>query len=207
MKHLLTALLLFVSTVAVALFATSGRKEESVMIPRHVRAAALKQRMQTLWAENLPDKNVFDDFDKGYKQPPYKKQPTEKNVFEDFDKGYHAPKYHSLAEEKDENPFDSLPDNYPFNEVAGGHEWHHWDGDSPMDALKEHNVLDTGSEDEAYQIGEHSLGRPFREYKPEKNVLDEVSDDKPYVWGKTDKSIPEKNVLSGLSPDSGYPDE
>ena len=170
--------------------------------------------MQTLWAENLPDKNVFDD----------------------FDKGYHAPKYHSLAEEKDENPFDSLPDNYPFNEVAGGHEWQHWDGDSPMDALKEHNVLDTGSEDEAYQIGEHSLGRPFRyvesstrggeggsggrrrttnrsgdgsgrEYKPEKNVLDEVSDDKPYVWGKTDKSIPEKNVLSGLSPDSGYPDE
>ena len=43
MKHLLNALLLFVSTVAVALFATSGGKEESVLITRNVRAAALKQ--------------------------------------------------------------------------------------------------------------------------------------------------------------------
>eukprot|EP00960_Hanusia_phi_P045402 757216-Hanusia_phi.AAC.3 len=61
----------------------------------------------------------------------------------------------------------------------------------------------TRGEEEGRLRGDGTGGR---EYKPEKNVLDE-SDDKPYVWGKTDKSIPEKNVLAGLSPDSGYPDE
>ena len=33
------------------------------------------------------------------------------------------------------------------------------------------------------------------------------SDGETYQWGATDKSVPEKNVLAGLSPDSGYPDE
>eukprot|EP00960_Hanusia_phi_P052894 761727-Hanusia_phi.AAC.1 len=165
MDRIRTAVILVMSALVLALLAFSGKQRAFALQSETSRVLALKQflfqqRVQKLWAENLPDKNPFDDFDKGFKQPAYKKQPTEKNVFEDFDKGYHAPKYHSLAQEED--PFDSLPDNYPFNEVAGGHEWHHWDGDSPMDALKEHNVLDTGSDEEAYQIGEHSLGRPFR---------------------------------------------
>ena len=71
--------------------------------------------------------------------------PQDKNVFKGFDKGFKQPPYRSLEEQTpDENPFANTPDNYPFDGTEGGHEWKHWDGDSPMDALKEFNALDTG---------------------------------------------------------------
>jgi hypothetical protein len=41
------------------------------------------------------------------------------------------------------------------------------------------------------------------QFKPAKNVYDGL-DDKPHKWGITQKSIPEKNVLDGLSPNTGY---
>ena len=74
----------------------------------------------------------------------------DKNAFKGFDKEFKQPPYRSLEEQgedekvPDENPFENTPDNYPFDETEGGHEWKHWDGDSPMDALKEFNALDTG---------------------------------------------------------------
>jgi len=67
------------------------------------------------------------------------------NVFQDFDKGFRQPKYRSLEQQApEENPFEKTPSNYPFDETQGGHVWKHWDGDSPMDALHEFNALDTG---------------------------------------------------------------
>jgi len=127
--------------------------------------------------------------------------------------------------------------------------------------------LCTGAPDEVFKLGDHTLGRPFREFKPDKNVFQDLSNagtpavsvlsfsttccvaallllctgysvlvllvvlvvfqsvsyswyqalienfmvllgaDETYQWGATDKSVPEKNVYAGLSPDSGYPDE
>ena len=170
------------------------------------RPAAARGRVQMLYAPNLPDANPLDDFDAGFKQGKFRKAKTEENVFEGFDRGFKQPPFRALADE--ENPFDETPDNYPFDETAGGHAWKHWDGDSPMQALHESNVLDTGAPDEAFKLGEHTLGRPFKAFKPEANVFDQLSTDgETYQWGATDKSVPEKNVLAGLSPDSGYPDE
>ena len=69
----------------------------------------------------------------------------DKNVFKKFDNGFKQPPYRSLDEQTpDENPFAKTPKNYPFDETAGGHEWKHWEGDSPVDALNEFNALDTG---------------------------------------------------------------
>lgn len=95
-----------------------------------------------------------------------------------FDKGFKQPPYRSLEEQSpDENPFAKTPTNYPFDETQGGHEWKHWDGASPMDALHEANALDTGTPDEAFKLGDHSLGRPFHELKPDKNVFADLSND------------------------------
>eukprot|EP00802_Teleaulax_amphioxeia_P031393 Tamp_34604.p2 GENE.Tamp_34604~~Tamp_34604.p2 ORF type:complete len:176 (-),score=45.12 Tamp_34604:70-570(-) len=165
--------------------------------------------MQMLYKANPPDRNPFAAFDKGFKQGKYRKARTDANVFKDFDNGFKQPPYRSLDEQApEENPFAKTPTNYPFDETEGGHEWKHWEGDSPMDALSEFNALDTGAPDAAFKLGEHTLGRPFHEYKPEKNVFQDLSnDDETYQWGASGKSVPDKNVFSGLSPDSGYPDE
>lgn len=67
-------------------------------------------------------------------------------MFDSFDKGFRQPPYRALSQQApDVNPFENTPDNYPFDETAGGHEWKHWGGSSPMEALKEYNALDTGT--------------------------------------------------------------
>ncbi|KAJ1475961.1 hypothetical protein T484DRAFT_1826507 [Baffinella frigidus] len=176
---------------------------------------------------NLPDNDPFADFDKGFKAGPYHNK-KEKNVLKNFDRGYHAPPYRSLEEMADEQssfsaqlptdyPFETasdeqspfaapLPTNYPFDETAGGHVWKHWgeDGDSPMQALRERNVMDDGTTtDAAYQLGDHTLGRPFVKFKPDRNVFESLTnnDEEPHAWAAYK---PERNVLSSLSPDSGY---
>mmetsp|Transcript_39447 Transcript_39447/g.61497 ORF Transcript_39447/g.61497 Transcript_39447/m.61497 type:complete len:157 (-) Transcript_39447:113-583(-) len=153
------------------------------------------------WKSNPTDPNPFESFDSDFKQGKFKSQKLEKNPFKNFDKGYKAPKYRALKEE--ENPLAEMPDNYPFDETAGGHEWKEWVGDNPMEALHEKNALDMGTKDSSFQIGEHSLGRPFKQYKPDKNVFDSLDDDE-HEW-KAYK--PEKNILDSLSPDSGYDGE
>jgi len=109
------------------------------------------------------------------------------------------------ADEKD--PFVAPPpSNYPFDETAGGHVWKHWgdDEDSPMQALRERNVMDDGTTtDAAFQLGEHTLGRPFVAYKPDRNVFESLTseDEEPHKWAPYK---PERNVLDSLSPDTGY---
>ena len=202
------------------------------------RPDARGARMQMLYKANPPDRNPFAAFDKGFKQGKYRKARTDANVFKDFDNGFKQPPYRSLDEQApEENPFAKTPTNYPFDETEGGHEWKHWEGDSPMDALSEFNALDTGvfarralrhafaaatddpvwvaagrvqrpapscvqrlwraqprfaapaadapraapvcagAPDAAFKLGEHTLGRPFHEYKPEKNVFQDLSND------------------------------
>jgi hypothetical protein len=58
-----------------------------------------------------------------------------------------------------------------------------------MQALDEHNVLDNDESRDIYEIGEHTLGKPFRPFVPERNVLDDI-DDEPHKWGRTAASIP-----------------
>lgn len=50
-------------------------------------------------------------------QGPYKKAEPEKNVFSDFEQGYKAPRFHQLKQ--DHSPLEKdMPKNYPFNEEA-----------------------------------------------------------------------------------------
>lgn len=150
------------------------------------------------YKENLPDDNPFENFDAGYQavssrdapspwhrpegpprgqrdsadyahphlQPPYTTGLADQNVFEkegDDDKA--KPYKENVAEE---SVLDDMPDDYPFNELKGGHTWHEWKGESVMEALGESNALDDGTtKSESYELGEHSLGRPFKEVRPE----------------------------------------
>mmetsp|Transcript_81242 Transcript_81242/g.218510 ORF Transcript_81242/g.218510 Transcript_81242/m.218510 type:complete len:162 (+) Transcript_81242:86-571(+) len=158
------------------------------------------------WKENLPDANIFDGFDQKFKQGKFKPILSEENVFDQNS----PPVSHKWNEMRPEsNVFDNTPEKYPFNEKVGGHAWKKWEGSNPMQALDEHNVLDNNEESNIYELGEHTLGKPFRNYEPERNVFEEL-DDGTYKWGRTAASIPgvpdtgERNVLSFLSPDSGY---
>ena len=93
--------------------------------------------LQHAWTTGLKDTNVFDD-GKEEEIKPYKKNVAEESVL------------------------DEMPDEYPFNELKGGHTWHEWKGESVMEALGETNALDDGTtKDESFELGEHSLGRPF----------------------------------------------
>mmetsp|Transcript_25895 Transcript_25895/g.60144 ORF Transcript_25895/g.60144 Transcript_25895/m.60144 type:complete len:176 (+) Transcript_25895:34-561(+) len=163
------------------------------------------QRLEMLkFKKNLPDESPFENFDSKFKQGPWHEQLADENVFDDDAVKEEAHKPITEADDPDHTAFDELPDKYPFNEVKGGHTWHEWKGESVMQALGETNALDDGNTDSAsYELGEHSLGRPFHKFKPDKNPLEGL-DTKEHEWGVTAKSIPDKNVWDGLSPDTGY---
>lgn len=72
--------------------------------------------IQGPWHSQLADQNVFEDADKENQPKPYKKYEPEATVF------------------------DEIPDEYPFNELKGGHTWHQWKGESVMEALGEVRV-------------------------------------------------------------------
>ena len=58
---------------------------------------------------------------------------------------------------EDENPFENTPGNYPFDETEGGHQWKHWDGDSPMGALKEFNAAFVGLVGRQEELSEEDM--------------------------------------------------
>mmetsp|Transcript_47970 Transcript_47970/g.116815 ORF Transcript_47970/g.116815 Transcript_47970/m.116815 type:complete len:202 (-) Transcript_47970:221-826(-) len=151
------------------------------------------------YGKNPTDKNPFENFGSDFPKYKWHESLADKNVFKDATKG-DSPKPYGQSK-PEENVLDEMPDKYPFNEIKNGHTWHEWTGDSVMQSLGEHNVLDDlDSPDRSFQLGEHSLGRPFRKYKAPANVLDTL-DTTVHKWSAY---RPDKNVFDGLSPDSGY---
>jgi len=152
------------------------------------------------WKEYEEPHNVFDD-DEEYKAPEWRAYEAPHNVFDDMD-AEESPKWKPM--EPEENALADMPDAYPFDETKDGHEWKKWDeGKSASDMIKEHNVFDDGTTTEmTYQLGEHSTGKPFKEYKPDKNVYDKLVE-KDVKDGQSDhewhEHKPEKNVF-----DNGY---
>jgi len=99
-------------------------------------------------------------------QPPYTSGLADKNVFDKAEEEEGKQGSYSKYE-PEKSVLDEMPDEYPFNELKGGHTWHEWQGESVMDALGEHNALDDGTtKEESYELGEHSLGRPFKKVEP-----------------------------------------
>ncbi|EKX52461.1 hypothetical protein GUITHDRAFT_150560 [Guillardia theta CCMP2712] len=101
-----------------------------------------------------------------------------------------------------------MPDRYPFDETKGGHKWQVWEGETTSEAIREPNVFDHGTGLHAINLGEHAIeGKPFKEFKPEKNVYDNlVPEDKADIppdtkdaspeWGRTVASLEEdQNVF------------